>query len=209
MNPMRNVLIPAMFIVVSLFGVNVAVADDDHAANNKMPCPVTPYDGVTSMDDEFGYGTQAATQCLRVRHKAKVVISVDYTHPYDPFGVVQTNRATYLSNIEKMVRNYEVVHGMTIGKDVDIVVIFSQSGGALATKKHAIFAKSNAGNPANPFIGFVEFGLQKGIKFYLCQEASRGLGIKKDNVIDGVNFVPGGHIAVADFQLRGYGLIRP
>lgn len=208
MNSMRNVIIPTLFILSTVFGLNVALADDDHRSK-KLPCPVTPYDGVTSMDDEFGYGTQAATECLSVRHKAKVVIAVDATHPVDPFGVVQTNRATYLSNIEKMVRNYEVVHGMTIGKDVDIVVILSQSGAVLGTKNHSIFARSNAGNPANPFIHFLEFGLQKGIKFYICQEASRALGIKKDNVVDGVNFVPGGHIATADFQLRGYALIRP
>ena len=209
MNPMRNVFLPALFIVATVFGPTVASADDDHGRDNKLPCPVTPYDGVTSMDDEFGYGTQAITQCLRVRHKAKVVIAVDSTHPHDAFGVVQTSRATYLTNIEKMVRNYEVVHGMTIGKDVDIVVVLSQSGSVLGTKKHAIFARSNAGNPTNPFISLVEFGLQKGIKFYICQEASRALGIKIDNVIDGVHFVPGGHIATADFQLRGYALIRP
>ena len=198
-----------MFIFSSVFGLNAALADDDHGHGNKQACPVTPYDGVTSMDDEFGYGTQALTQCLRVRHKAKVVIAVDSTHPHDAFGVVQTGRATYLSNIEKMVRNYEVVHGMTIGKDVDIVVVLSQSGSVLGTKKHAIFARSNAGNPTNPFSSLLEFGLQKGIKFYICQEASRALGIRKDNVIEGVHFVPGGHIATADFQLRGYALIRP
>lgn len=209
MSPKRTALFPAMIILASLLGLNSALADDDRALDNKLPCPVTPYNGVTSMDDEFGYGTQALTHCLRVRHKAKVVIAVDSTHPHDAFGVVQTSRATYLTNIEKMVRNYEVVHGMTIGKDVDIVVVLSQSGSVLGTKKHAIFARSNAGNPTNPFISLLEFGLQKGIKFYICQEASRALGIKVDNIIDGVHFVPGGHIATADFQMRGYALIRP
>lgn len=209
MKTLRQVLLSALLVATSLLGLNAATAGDDHALDNKQACPVSPYNGVTTMDEEFGYGTQEATHCLRVRKHAKVVVSVDYTHPHDPLGIVQTNRATYLSNIEKMVTNYEVVHGMKIGKDVEIVVVFSQSGAALATRQHAIFARSTPGNPTNPFASLVEYGLQKGIKFYLCQEASRALGIKKPNVIDGVEFVPGGHIAVADFQLRGYALIRP
>ncbi|MFO8024678.1 DsrE family protein [Thiohalophilus sp.] len=45
------------------------------------------------------------------------------------------------------------------------------------------------------------------VKFYLCQMASQMPGIKKANKIDGVTFVPGGHIAVADFQMDGYALI--
>ena len=209
MNPTRKLFFQAVGMLVLLFGLSGARADNGQDVFNVLPCPVTPYNGVTSMDEEFGAGTQAITQCVRVRSNAKVVIAVESTHPLDPYGIVQTGRATYLSNIEKMVRNYEVVHGMTIGKDVDIVVVFSQSGAALATKSHPIFAKSNAGNPTNPFISLVQYGMQKGIKFYLCQEASRTLGIKKDNVIDGVNFVAGGHLAVADFQQMGYALIRP
>lgn len=178
------------------------------AVFNTAECPEVPYDGVTSMDEEFGAGAQEITQCLRKRHRAKVVVAVDYTHPYNPFGQVQTDKATFLSNIEKMVANYRL-HGMTVGEDVDVKVVFSGSGAALATTQHPIFARSNGGDPANPFRKFVEFGLENNFKFYVCQTASRSLGINMSNKIPGINFVPGGHIAVADFQMKGYALIRP
>ena len=195
----------AIFLACS---TQFASAGFDPEVANPLPCPVVPYDGVTSMDDEFGTGAEAITQCLKKRNHAKVVVAVDYTHPYNPFGQVQTNKATFLSNIKKMVTNYGL-HGMTVGEDVDVVVVFSGSGAALAATHHSIFAKSNAGDSANPFREFVEYGLEKGFKFYVCQTASRTLGINMSNKIPGVNFVPGGHIALADFQMNGYALIRP
>jgi intracellular sulfur oxidation DsrE/DsrF family protein len=60
---------------------------------------------------------------------------------------------------------------------------------------------------SNPFRHLVERGMEIGIKFYVCQMASRVLGITMNNKIPGVMFVPGGHIAVADFQMDGYALI--
>ncbi|BAU47537.1 hypothetical protein SVA_0958 [Sulfurifustis variabilis] len=200
----------AMLLTVAALGwATASAADGNRAPENHQPCPVTPYDGATSMDDEFGYGAQAITRCLQVRRHAKVVVSVDHAFFYNAFGQVQTNRATFLSNIEHMVRNYENVHGMTIGKDVEVAVVFSESGALLAATQHPAFAQASGGNPANPFVHLVEYGLQKGFRFYLCQTAARNLGIDMQKKIEGVRFVPGGHIAVADFQLQGYALIQP
>lgn len=198
-----------LLAVVSLGWMTANAADGGHGPENRHPCPVTPYDGATSMDDEFGYGAQAITRCLQVRKHAKVVVSVDHTFFSNAFGQVQTNRATFLSNIEHMIRNYENVHGMTIGKDVEVAVVFSESGALLAATQHPAFAQASGGNPANPFVHLVERGLEKGFKFYLCQTAARNLNINMQNKIEGVRFVPGGHIAVADFQLQGYALIQP
>lgn len=194
----------AVLVITSLVFAHAASADNDGA----RPCPVVPYDGVTSMDAEFGVGAEAITHCLKTRKHAKVVVSVDHTFFINAFGVVQKNRATFLSNIDHMVRNFENVHGMTIGEDVDVVVVFSESGAVLATTQHAVFNQAN-GNPVNPFVSLVEHGLQKGMKFYLCQTAARNLGITMATMIPGVKFVPGGHIAVADFQMQGYALIQP
>lgn len=181
---------------------------------------VEPYDGVTSMDEEFGAGAQDITRCLTVRHHAKVVISVESVFPITPAGTANQQKATFLSNIEHMVRNYEM-HGMTIGKDVDVVVVFSQVGALLATESHPVFAGAaglHPGNPTNSFRAFVDYGLAHGFKFYLCQTASRQLGITmngstvapvKYKMIPGINFVPGGQIAVADFEMLGYAVLRP
>jgi intracellular sulfur oxidation DsrE/DsrF family protein len=178
--------------------------------DNTQPCPVVVYDPTkfASIDEEFGAGAQAITQCLKVRRDAKVVVAVDRAFPLDAFGQVDTNKATFLSNIKKMVRNYEV-NGMTVGKDVEIKVVFTGSGAILATTQHPLFAKANGGDPVNPFRSLVEYGLSKGFEFYLCQTASRTLGINMSNKIPGINFVIAGHIAVADFQMQGYALINP
>ncbi|HEY5602815.1 MAG TPA: DsrE family protein [Gammaproteobacteria bacterium] len=175
----------------------------------ELPCPVDYYNGIP-IDVEFGVGAEAITECLEVRDNAKVVVDVGVLHPSSPFGDVQAQRATFLSNIEHMVQNYEVVHGMKIGVDVDVVVIFSGSGAALATTEHRFFGgKGNTTPVANPFRHLIEYGLEKGFRFYLCQTASREIGINMSNKLPGINFVPGGKVAVADFEARGYALIVP
>lgn len=181
----------------------------DEKPNNQQPCPVLPYDGVTPLDTEFGEGSQAITHCLKVRHNAKVVISVSHPFFFNAFGAFQKSRATFFSNLDHLTRNYENMHAMTVGKDVNIVVVLVESGGVLAATQHNVFAQANLGVAANPFIPLVEAAKAKGIKIYLCQTAARNLGITRANMIPGIEFVPGGHIAVADFQLRGYAVLNP
>lgn len=208
---MKRSFIVVYLAIFNLSGIlYMAQAISGEAVKNKAACPVVVYDptAYASIDEEFGAGAQAITQCLMVRDDAKVVVAVDNAFPFDAFGHVQTNKATFLSNIKKMVRNYEV-NGMTVGKDVKIKVVFTGSGAILATTEHPLFAKANAGDPTNPFRDLVEYGMSKGFQFYLCQTASRTLGINMTNKIPGVNFVIAGHIAVADFQMKGYALIRP
>jgi intracellular sulfur oxidation DsrE/DsrF family protein len=201
----------ASTVLIALSLSNVAQADEYYKTVwNSQPCPVVVYDPAkyATIDAEFGAGAQAITQCLTVRHNAKVVVAVGRAFPINAFGKVDTNKATFLSNIKKMVRNYEV-NGMKVGKDVKIKVVFTGSGAILATTQHPLFAKANGGDPANPFRSLVEYGLSKGFEFYLCQTASRTLGINMSNKIPGIDFVIAGHIAVADFQMQGYALIEP
>ena len=144
-----------------------------------------------------------------MRHNAKVVISVSHPFFFNAFGAFQKGRATFFSNLDHLTRNYENMHGMTVGKDVEIAVVLVESGGVLAATEHGVFAQANAGVATNPFIHLVEAAKAKGIKIYLCQTAARNLGITRANMIPGIEFVPGGHIAVADFQLRGYAVLNP
>lgn len=172
------------------------------------------------MDEEFGAGTQAITYCLGNRKKARVVVAINGAHPTNKNGVTQTGKARFLSNIEYMRENYEDVHDMKIGENVKVKAVASGSGALLMTTHHPAWMRdAGEGDPAcpmkpiagktcsNPFRHLVERAQAIGVKFYLCQMASRVLGIKKANKIEGVSFVPGGHIAVADFQMDGYALI--
>lgn len=222
MSPVLKKISTLLFSAFIVLAGQTAPADEGgYRPEDKDSCKnVEPYDGITTMDEEFGAGAQAITKCLTVRHHAKVVISVESVFPITPTGVANQQKATFLSNIEHMVRNYEM-HGMTIGKDVDVVVVFSQVGALLATESHPVFAGTaglHPGNPTNSFRSFIDYGLAHGFKFYLCQTASRQLGITmtgstvapiKYKKIPGINFVPGGQIAVADFEMLGYAVLRP
>lgn len=194
------------FTLITLLFSQLAAGDPPGPFNPK-PCPVAPY-GVLSMDDEFGAGAQAITQCNLVRHNAKVVVSVGHPFLIGPTGAANRASARFFSNLDHMVKNYEQVHGMVMGKDVEVVVVLVESGGALAATSHAIF-NPTAGGPAMPntFIPLVQQAMAKGIKIYMCQTAARSLGINMSNMIPGIQFVPGGHITVADFQMMGYALI--
>lgn len=196
------------------FALLVPVANAYHVESGNKEhgseeCPVGYLNGVP-LDVEFGAGSEAITHCVAKRHGAKVVVEVDSAFPADINGVVNKSKATFLSNIDKMIDNYEVVNGMQIGKDIDIVVVMSASGGALLTKAHKSFGLDAYGNPnPNPYAALVAKGIAKGMKFYLCQMAAREQGIKHSNMLDGVEFVTGGHLAVLDLQQLGYAVVKP
>ncbi len=224
-----------LFIAASATGNTLADWDDDYHRNN-YPCPYNYYNQPYVMsngtvvddpmvlnrtiDEEFGEGAEAITHCLGNRKHAKVLIAINGAHPTNKNGIAQTDKARFLSNLEYMRENYEDMHNMKIGEDVKILAVASNSGALLMTTEHPAWLRDKTGDEpdcsmkpvpgktcTNPFRGLVERGMEIGIKFYLCQMASRVLGIKMANKIPGVKFVPGGHIAVADFQMDGYALI--
>jgi len=187
------------------------------------PVVVTPPVGGLTMDEEFGDGTQSVTRCLVKRSKAKVVVSINAAHPFDKNGNIVLTKARFLSNIEYFRENYEDLHNMKIGEDVKVVAVAASSGALLMTTEHPAWVRSKESDTeatcmgdevrfsgktcSNPFKDLVVRAQEIGVKFYLCQMASRTLGIKKARVIPGVDFVPGAHLAVADFQQLGYALI--
>jgi intracellular sulfur oxidation DsrE/DsrF family protein len=152
----------------------------------------------------FPYDVQANTLCNNKKSGAKVVLQVDNHWSKDATGKVT---AFWLSTRREMLRNY-AIQGMEVGKDVDVVVVLSTVGATLAVKSHARFAGATPADPTstdNPFDADIKAALDSGIKIYVCQTAARALGIKAQHLIDPrIQFVPGGHIAVADFQEKGY-----
>lgn len=216
--------------VASIFGSIVLVSTINFAHAGE--CPVEWYNENGAFDpskpsltmaEEFGdtwidasgasypYDVQANTLCNTKQSGAKVVLQVD-NHIATPYVAATATTpakpatATWLSTRKEMLRNY-AIQGMTIGEDVDVVVVLSTVGATLATKSHARFAGANAvaTDYTNPFQAEIKAALDSGIKIYVCQTAARALGIKAMNLIDPrIQFVPGGHIAVADFQEKGY-----
>lgn len=178
------------------------------------------------IDAEFGPGAQANTQCLMNRKKVKLVVRVNDTYRTDAFGQPRFNKAMYFSNIDKFINQYTNTHGLSFKEDVDVRVILGGSGAALATTKHKIFAGAairwnaevDAGkhpgpkmtvSQVNPYIAVINDAMARGIKFYLCQEASRTLKISNKNKIEGIYYVPAAHAATADYQMEGYAIIIP
>lgn len=227
----KKTLLSVLTTCLILSSSLVSAVEFSAAVENKDPCPVNaaypdriPAGTATTeaIDAEFGAGAQAITQCLKERKSAKIVVRVDNLFRADAFGASRFNAPTFLSNIDKMINQYENTHGMTIGEDIDIRVVFSSSGAILASTRHPAFAgaakKWNAAHadgpfmtvsPVNPYMAAIQKGIAHGMKFYLCQEASRALGITMANKVEGVYFVPAAHAATADFQMDGYAIVLP
>jgi intracellular sulfur oxidation DsrE/DsrF family protein len=195
---------------------SLALLSSINLANAAQPCPLEPFDPAKGdVDVEFGsgaivggvvYDVSDNTVCAQ-QNKHKLVLQVDnnLATKYDPVtGKAAT--APWISTRKEMLRNYQI-QGMTYGKEVEIVAVLSTVGATLATKSHPRFAGANAdpNDFTNPFASEIVAALDSGIQIYVCQTAARALGIKAANLIDPrIKFVPGGHIAVADFQQQGY-----
>ncbi len=179
------------------------------ADNSNKECPVGLVNGLT-LDQEFGPGTRDITHCLEVRKKAKVVISINRLHGFDKNGKPTLDKPYFIDNLHKMRETYEVTHGMKIGTDVDIIIVATNSGVLLlADPATALPAQVNDPNYNPAWKSLVEEGLKWGFKFYLCQQAARTYNIKTQNIIQGVEMVPGGNTAILDLQMRGYAYLQP
>ncbi|MHB1186062.1 DsrE family protein [Thiobacillus sp.] len=181
-------------------------ADDDgkmKRGNNE--CPVGLVSGM-SLDDEFGPGSQELTRCIKKRHDVKMVVQI--------FQLCANGAATCtspyaLGNISNILDDYEITHGMKAGRDYEVVAVLHGSGGRMALK-------------GNPFESQVKGLMARGVKFYFCQNTTRGFiraGIlpnyqatgnsATDQLIEGMQYTTAGLTSIADFQALGYQYIQP
>lgn len=168
-------------------------------------CPVDLVTGM-SLDEEFGPGSSAITHCLQKRTRVKLLIQAN-DFCLDRVSNAECKRPYALINLPKMIEDYEITHGMKMGRDFEIAVIAHTRGGPLMLKDETV----------NQFRSNVESLMKKGVKFYLCQNATRamirnGLLPARDataNIIDGVEYVTAGLTAVSDFQYQGYIYVQP
>ena len=193
-------------MVICMMPVSNSLAYEGHdEGNDKKECPVGLVTGLT-LDEEFGPGSAEITHCLTQRKKVKLVVQANQ-FCMDNVSNTECTRPYALLNLTKMIEDYEITHGMKPGRDYVMAVIAHTKGGPLMLKDEAI----------NPFRSQVENLLQKGVKFYLCQNATRSMidrgllphGDATANIIDGVEYVTAGITAVVDFQYQGYVYVQP
>lgn len=201
----KKLVIVSGMLFMALGGNSVLAADND--SNNE--CPVGFVNGM-DLDDEFGPGTSELTRCVERRNQVKVVMQINrFCRDDVPNSECASNRAFALGNIRNMIKDYEITQGMQQGKDYEIVAVVHSGGGMQLLK--------DQGTGRNQFEQQVKDLMEQGVKFYFCQNTTRGF-IKKGilpaynataQLIDGVEYVTAGVTAIADFQAHGYHYVQP
>ena len=161
-------------------------------------CPVGLVSGMT-LDEEFGPGTQQATRCIKIREKVKVVFVLNKL-----CANTACTQGYGINNIENVIEDYEVTHGMS-RSDYDIVVVVYGPGYPLVLNNQSPTPHATT----NPFQAKIQGLLDKGIKIQFCQNTARAQTVKFNQLMPGITFVTGGITAAADYQALGYSVILP
>ncbi|MFP5409718.1 MAG: DsrE family protein [Gammaproteobacteria bacterium] len=212
-------------LAASIIGL-VAMPALAHDKKGNNECPVGLVSGMT-MDDEFGPGTQALTQCIKKRHNVKMVVQINQfcTNAATPESCAASPYG--LNNIRNILDDYEVTHGMRPGKDYEMVVVLHSPGGRMALKDTSVRGDGTTISGRNPFETTIRGLMARGVKFYFCQNTTRAYlnqpgaaitslpkylvtGISAtDQMIEGMEYTTAGLTSIADFQARGYQYIQP
>lgn len=184
-------------------------------------CPVGLVTNL-ELDDEFGPGTEELTRCLERRDNVRVVIQIN-KFCRDAVANDECTRPYALGNIRNMINDYEVTHGMVQGRDYKIVAVVHSGGGWQMLKNKGHDGNGNPVDGRNQFEGVVKGLMVDGVKFYFCQNTTRGfigkdilpaagefgLSGATDELIEGVEYTTAGVTAIAEFQSKGYTYVQP
>lgn len=195
-----------------------------HATNPKdAECPVNllPKKDASgniyylTLDQEFGPGTQDLTRCIVQREEVKMVVQINqFTDSSGrPYG---------LANIANIIDDYEITHGMKAGKDYKIVAVLHSPGGRMALKDIGLNSAGVSVSGRNPYEKQVTDLMDRGVKFYFCQNTTRAYlgqpstsitslpaGNATAQIIPGIEYTTAGLTSIADFQALGYQYIQP
>jgi intracellular sulfur oxidation DsrE/DsrF family protein len=196
----------------------VTLANAGDGGNNE--CPVGLVSGM-ELNDEFGAGTSDLTKCLDRRHNVKVLFQINQ-FCRDVVANADCTRPYALGNINNMINDYEITHGMLAGKDYEIVAVVHSGGGRLLLTNDGIDGNGAAVTGRNQFEGTVKGLISNGVKFYFCQNTARSfLGNNTlptvaesttgatGELIEGVQYTTAGVTAIAEFQQRSYEYVQP
>lgn len=194
---MKSTLLFAL--LTGFISMNAAIADDEtQAANNACPSAYQ-----TQIETEFGAGTAANTTCITQREEIKVVMNMSTSVLNPKSGISQT-----INNVYNMIGNYEGVYGMTFGDQYKIVIV-AHFAGARFLLSDAAYNKTYGVTTGNPSRAAVEGLLAKGVPIYMCQNTMRANAWMSSDLIPGVQEVPGGVVALADYALRKWAVLTP
>ena len=183
-------------------------------SNGNTECPVDLVNGKT-LDVEFGQGTAELTHCLKKRHNLKVAVEINRRcrswSDSSTSGACSGPGPDALGNMTNVLKDYEITNGMKPGHDYTMIAIVHGAGGYLLLN-----------DARNPYKDTVMGMMEKGVKFYFCQNTVRGFirngtlenpstggRSVKDQLIPGVEYVTAGFSAVADVQQQGWSVITP
>jgi intracellular sulfur oxidation DsrE/DsrF family protein len=134
----------------------------------------------------------------------------------DP-NTIDFGRSYALGNINNMIKDYEITYGMVPGQDYEIVAVVHSGGGSLLLKDESYDGSGNFLTGRNKFEQEVMNLMDRGVKFYFCQNTTRGFirngtlpaGNATAQLIPGVLYTTAGVTAIAEFQQRGYEYVQP
>ena len=210
-------------IIMSLFLIFIS----HQASANECPSD--------DLNIEFGDGTSDKTTCLSNTDDIKVVMQLNKScrdsyasHPVGKNGkptgdiskiinnIATCSRPYALGNLINMLKDYTDTNGVA-PKEIDIKVIVHSGGGFLMLKNDGYDGNGNYLTGRNKFQGKVQALMDMGVKFYFCQNTTRGF-IKKGilpygdataQLINDVEYVTAGVTALADLQELGYKYVQP
>ncbi|HSP01009.1 MAG TPA: hypothetical protein VLN90_06055 [Thioalkalivibrio sp.] len=214
---MKHASLALSLLILAVAGMGNAHAQAANAKAN-VDCPVGLVSGMT-LDDEFGPGTAALTECNKFRSNVRLVVQIN-AFCAQP-GVPNQNcaRPYALGNLANMIDDYEVTHGMVAGRDYEMVAVIHSGAGFMALKDTGLNGAGMTVQGRNQFEGTVRTLMSRGVDFKFCQNTTRayvGNGILPSSgdgatgeVIEGIGYVTAGLTSIADYQRRGYLYIQP
>jgi intracellular sulfur oxidation DsrE/DsrF family protein len=233
-NRFKSVFMQACVFVVAMSGPGFSGVANAGESNNE--CPVGLVNGLT-LNDEFGPEASDLTRCLDRRHNVKVVMQINKPcrDSFVDGTAVKNNvancsqgsndpdfgRSYALGNINNMIKDYEITYGMKPGRDYEIAAVVHSGGGYLLLKDESYDGTGTLLYGRNKFQGEVENLMDRGVKFYFCQNTTRSFikngtlpaagvqGGATAQLIEGVEYVTAGVTAISDFQSQGYRYVQP
>lgn len=185
----------AGLLLSGLLSFGTASADESRAT-----CPAAYQDQANA---DFGAGTSDITTCITRRDDIRVVLNMSTAVLNPKLGINQT-----LNNAVLMIANYKNIYGITLGQDFKLNIVAHFQGGQFLLNDDA-YNKLKGVTTGNPSLATVQSLLAQGVHIYLCQNTMRASGWVTSDLIPGVEEVPGGVVALADFSLRGWAVITP
>ncbi|OSZ71858.1 hypothetical protein CAP39_00180 [Sphingomonas sp. IBVSS1] len=162
-----------------------------------LATPAAAIDGPVSGPVFRGFGTYTATE-----HDVVIPRGTVLRHVYDVTAATPGKRNPGFETAARFI-NSHVGNGMA-ERDVAVAVVVHGPAIAELTRPE-VYAARNAG-AANASEAMVKAMLEKGVRFIVCGQAANAMGVKKADLLPGVELAISASSAHAILQAQGYTL---